>query len=98
MPSRTITNSAEELVPENKLRRSFIFQNEDSAIDAFIMKEEPGGLAVSATVHDHRLGPGGNITLNFDTDGKQAVQARWTIVAASGTPRISFFETEEIER
>ena len=32
------------------------------------------------------------------TDGKEAIEDRWTIIAASGTPRVSFFETENIER
>jgi len=60
------------------------------------MREAPQNNTVSTTVHDHRIGAGGNISLNEDSDGKEAIQDRWTIVAASGTPRISLFETEDI--
>lgn len=98
MASRTISNTAEELVPQNRLRRSFIFQNEDATINIFIKREKPGTTSVSTTDHDHRIGPGGSISLNWETDGKEAIQDRWTIVAASGTPRISLFETEDIVR
>ena len=98
MPSRTITTTAEELIPRNRLRRSFVIQNEDSTINCFISREAPQFTTVSTTVHDHRVGPGGSLALNWENDGKEAIQDRWTIVAASGTPRISLFETEEIVR
>lgn len=98
MSSRLISDTAEELIPENKLRKSLTIQNEDASIDAFIKQEEPGNTTISATDHDHRIGPGGAAALNSLLDGKAAIQSRWTIVAASGTPRISIFETEEDER
>lgn len=75
-----------------------IIQNESDTIDMFLKKEKPGELLVSTTVHDHRLSAGGHLSLNNGTDGKSAIQERWTIVAASGTPRASFFETEDINR
>ena len=98
MASRTITTTAEELKPRNRHRKSWIFQNEDAAINVFIKQERVATPTVSTTDHDHRLGPGGNLALNSDTDGTEALQDRWTIIAASGTPRISFFETEDIVR
>ncbi len=98
MASRTITNAAAELLPQNKLRRSFIVQNEDASISAFIKFEKPGATTVSTTDHDHRIGPGGALALNFNTDGAEQVTERITIIAASGTPLISFFETEENRR
>ena len=98
MPSKTISTSGEELIVRNRLRRSFIIQNEDGAINVFIKRERPGSTTVSTTDHDHRIGVGGNIALNSDTDGKEAIQDRWTIVADSGTPRISLFETEDVVR
>jgi hypothetical protein len=98
MPSRTITNAAEELFPQNALRKSFAIENEDTSIQIFIKKERPTGLTCSTTDHDHNVRPGATIAVNYDSDGKEAVQERWTIVAASGTPRISFVETEEIKR
>lgn len=98
MPSRTTTNSASELFPENQLRKSLAIQNEDSSINVFIKKERPGQNTVSATDHDHRLGPGAVISINNLTDGEEAIKARYTVIAASGTPRVSFFETEDVRR
>ena len=98
MPSRLISNAAEELIPENMLRKSLTIQNEDASIDCFIKQEAPGFTTVSTTDHDHRLGPGGAAALNTMLDGRSAMQGRWTIVAASGTPRIAIFETEEEDR
>ena len=98
MSSRLISNAVEELIPENKLRKSLTIQNEDASIDCYIKLEEPGGNTCSATDHDHRIGPGGAAALNTLLDGEAAIQSRWTIIAASGTPRISIFETEEKDR
>ena len=98
MPSRTITTTAAELFPQNRLRKSFAVENEDSAIQMYIKKERPGENTVSATDHDHNIRPAATIAINGDTDGEEAVHERWTIIAASGTPRISFVETETITR
>lgn len=98
MASRTITTTAEELWPRNRLRKSFVIQNEDATIAVAIKREAPGNTTVSSTDHDHRIRAGGSIAVNFGTDGKEAIQDRWTIIAESGTPRISFFETEDIVR
>ena len=97
MASRIISTTAEELLPRSRLRKSWIIQNEDSAINCFIKQEREATPTVSTTVHDHRVGPGGNLALNDLTDGKEAIKDRWTIIAASGTPRISLFETEDDE-
>jgi len=98
MASRMITTSAAELLPQNRLRKSFVIQNEDAAINAFMKFEKPGNSTVSATDHDHRIGAGASISVNDLTDGKAQIEQRVTIIAASGTPLISFFETEEKER
>ena len=98
MATRTLTTSAEEILPRNRLRRSWIIQNEDSAIAMFLKRENPGTTGVSSIDHDHRIAAGGSIAISDFTDGKEQVQDRWTIVAASGTPRVSFFETEDIVR
>ena len=98
MASRTITNAASELLPPSELRKSFVVQNEDSAINVFVKFEAQDGLTVSTTDHDHRIGPGGALAVNSLTDGERQIRARLTIVAASGTPRISFFETEDRRR
>lgn len=98
MSTRTISTTAEELFPQNGLRKSFAIENEDAAIQIFIKKERPGNTTVSSTDHDHNIRPAATIAINSDTDGLEAVQDRWTIVAASGTPRISFIETESLKR
>lgn len=98
MPSRNITNAATEILSRNRLRVSWIVQNEDGAIDIFLKQERPGANTVSTTDHDHLLGAGASLALNAKTDGKEAIQDRWTIIAASGTPLISFFETEDVVR
>lgn len=98
MATRTISNVAEQLLPQNRLRKSFAVENEDSAIQIFIKKERPGASTVSTTDHDHNIRPGATIAVNNLTDGEEAIQDRWTIIAASGTPRISIIETEIISR
>lgn len=95
---KTLSTAAEELIPRNRLRKSFIVQNEDATLNVFIKRERAATPTCSSADHDHRLGPGGSIALNYNTDGAEAIQDRWTVIAASGTPLISFFETEEIVR
>lgn len=98
MGTRLLSTSAEEILPRNTLRKSWIISNEDSSIPVYIKRERNGAPSVSSTNHDHRVGPGGIITLNGNTDGEEAIQDRWTIVADSATPRVSFFETEDVKR
>lgn len=85
-------------MPENKLRKSLVFQNENSTINIFIKKEKGAALTVSATDHDHRLGPGDVIGLSLEMDGIETTTDRWTTIAASGTPLLSFFESEILRR
>jgi hypothetical protein len=98
MPSVTIANTASEILPRNRLRKSWIIQNEDSSINVYIKKERAETPTVSSTDHDHRIAPGGSISANQLVDGIELVQDRITIIAASGTPRVSYIETEDIAR
>lgn len=98
MSTKLLSTSAEEVLPRNRLRKSWIIQNEDAAIDIFIKLERRGALAVTSSDHDHLLGAGGSLTLSKLLDGDEQIQDRWTAIAASGTPRISFFETEDVVR
>lgn len=98
MATKTLSTTAEEVLPRNRLRKSWIIQNEDLTIDVFLKLERATTPTVSSTDHDHLIGAGGSLALNTDTDGTEAIQDRWTAIAASGTPRISFFETEDIVR
>lgn len=98
MSTKLLSTTAEEVLPRNRLRRSWIISNEDAAIDVFIKREREATPTVTTTNHDHLLAAGGIIALNNGTDGQEAIQDRWTAIAASGTPRISFFETEDTVR
>ena len=98
MASKLLSTTAEVLFPRNRLRRSFAIQNEDATINIFIKQERAETPSVSSTDHDHRITGGNAMSINDNTDGKEAIQDRWTIVAASGTPRVSFFETEDVVR
>jgi len=98
MPTRILTTTAVELLPRNSLRKSLVFQNGDTTDAIFVKRERAETPTVSATDHDHRIGPGGSVSLNFGTDGKETTQDRWTGIASANTPRIAFFETEDIVR
>lgn len=98
MPSRAISTSAEEIFPRNRQRKSFLIQNEDGAIAVYLKRERIETPAVSATDHDFLIAGGASIALNSLIDGTEGVQDRWTVVAASGTPRLAFFETEDTLR
>ena len=98
MATKTLSTSATEVLPRNRLRKSWIIQNEDTSIDVFIKLECAATPTVSSTDHDHLVAAGGSLPLNTDTDGTEPIQDRWTGIAASGTPRISFFETEDLIR
>lgn len=95
MATRTLTTSGEELLLRNRLRKSLLIQNEDASINVFIKREREATPTVSATDHDFVIPPGGSFGMDGDVDGTEAVQDRYTAIAASGTPRIAFFETED---
>jgi hypothetical protein len=63
-----------------------------------VKRERSENTTVSATSHDLKLGPGASMTLNTQNDGSQSIQDRWTGVASANTPRIAWFETEDIQR
>ena len=96
MPTISTSTTAQEVFPENKLRKSFIMQNTDGTINMFLRRGSQG--EVTSTDFDHRLGPNGTLALNDLQDGKAQIQIDWRVIAASGTPVIAFFETESIER
>lgn len=98
MASLTLSTSASEVLLPNRNRKSFAVGNEDSAIAIFLKYEKGTALSVSSTDHDFRLGPGEGVGLNAGLDGDEHVKGRWTAVAASGTPRVSVFESEDIRR
>src|SRR5574343_460580 len=89
---------AGQLVPQNLLRKSVVFQNVDASITVYVKRERPGFTSVSSTDFDFRLPPGGSIALNSLLDGTEAIQDRYTVIAASGTPSVAVFETEENKR
>jgi hypothetical protein len=92
------STQAAELVPQNAQRRSFTFQNEDTTDSIWIKKERPSNTTVSSTDHDYKILPGASISLNFQSDGQEAIQERWTFIASANTPRICYVETEDFKR
>lgn len=98
MATKVLSTTAEEIVPRGTLRKSLIFQNEDTTETIYLKRERVETPSVSSTDHDHALGPKGLLSLNNLTDGMQSIQDRWTAVAGANTPRLSFFETEDIVR
>lgn len=93
-----MSGTASEIIPGNVNRKSLIIQNEDAADSLFIMRERGEAVLVTSTVHDFKLQPGSSISFNALMDGTQAVQARYTGIASANTPRIAFFESEDIQR
>lgn len=98
MATRTLSTAAEELLPRSRTRKSWIIQNEDTTDAIFLKFERAATPTVSSTDHDHRLGPGASLALNRLTDGSEQIEERVTAIAAANTPRVSFFQTEDIIR
>lgn len=98
MANLVLSTTEQQVIPENMHRKSLLFINTDSAINIFLKYEEPGATTVSSSIFDVRLQPGDNFAVNTQEDGDQVVQGRWTAIAASGTPSLVVFETENIRR
>jgi len=98
MATKIIGTSAVEFLPRNRLRKSFVVQNEHDTATCFVKKERAATPSVSPTDHDHRLARETALAVNDTTDGKEAIQDRWTIISDTADTRISFFETEDIVR
>ena len=98
MATRLLSTTSEEVFPRSRLRKSIAFENEDAVITIFIKQERAATPTVSSTDHTHALLAGATLSISSLTDGIEAIQDRWTAVAASGTPRLSFFETEDVVR
>lgn len=98
MSTRTVSNSASEIIPANTSRISLVIINEDSTDSVFIKRERSENTTVSSTDHDFKIGPGSSLSLSNLIDGTEAIQARYTAIASANTPRISFFETENQKR
>ncbi len=97
MATKTI-GAASEIIPANSNRRSLAIQNEDGTDSVYIKREAGESLTVSSTDHDWKLSPGGSIAFNSTIDGIRAIQARYTGVSSANTPRIAFFESEDLQR
>lgn len=98
MASKTLTTAAVEILPGNTSRISLVIQNEDSTDSVYVKRERGEALTASSTDHDIKIGPGASLALSNLVDGSEAIQARYTGIASANTPRIAFFETENIKR
>lgn len=98
MPLRTVPNTASELVPKNTMRKSLLLLNEDAANSVYIKRERSEATTVSATDHDHRIGPGASFSLNSTLDGREWIIGRYSAITSAGNVNIAVFETEDIVR
>lgn len=86
------------VLPRNTQRKSLVMLNEDTTDAIFIKRERAETPTVTTTDHDYKLNPGASLALNSINDGTEAIQDRYTCIAAANTPRIAFFETEDLKR
>lgn len=94
----TVPNSASELIPKNTMRKSLLFLNEDATNSVYIKRERSEATTVSATDHDHRIGPGAGLGLSSMLDGKEWIQGRYTAITSAGSVVVAVLETEDIIR
>jgi len=98
MPLIVVPNAASELVPKNTMRKSLLLLNEDAANSVYIKRERSEATTVSATDHDHRIGPGASFSLNSTLDGKEWIIGRYSAITSAGNVNVAVFETEDIIR
>lgn len=98
MPLITIPNAASELVPKNTSRKSLLLLNEDGVNSVYVKRERSEATTVSATDHDHRIGPGAALGFNSMLDGKEWIQGRYTAISSVGNVSVAVLETEDIVR
>lgn len=98
MPVIATSTTALLLLRRNRLRKSFVLQNQDSANAMVVKRERAETLTVSSTDFDHKLNPGGTLALNSGQDGTEAIQDSYSIIALAGTPNVAVLETEDVVR
>lgn len=86
------------LATRNRLRKSLLIQNTSTTDTVYVKRERNETLVVTSTDFDFKIGPGGAIGLNSLLDGIEAIQDRYSVIAAANTPVVSFFETEDALR
>ena len=96
MPTATASTTAQEIFPQNRLRKSFSINNDDGAI-AILLKRGVRAVPTS-TDYDKRIVAGSSYALNATADGSANIQDRYAVLAESGTPRYSYEETEDVVR
>lgn len=94
----TLSTTATLSIPRNRLRKSFLITNVDASINVFVKRERAQTPTVSSADFDYRIGPGASLALNSFLDGTEGIQDSYSLVAASGTPQVSFAETEDYIR
>ena len=85
-------------MPANGLRESLALSNDDGAIIVYVKQEYGQAATVSATNYDFIILPRQSKYLVTGQDGKSQIQDRYTVFPASGTPRLSYYETESYRR
>lgn len=90
--------AALEAIPQSAIRKSLVLQNTDATDIIYVKRERKGALTVSSTDFDIKLGPGASLSLSSLLDGTEAIQDRYTCIAAANTPVLAVFETEDFKR
>lgn len=90
--------AALEAIPQSAIRKSLVLQNTDATDIIYVKRERKGALTVSSTDFDIKLGPGASLSLSSLLDGTEAIQDRYTCIAAANTPILAVFETEDFKR
>jgi hypothetical protein len=98
MPSQTTSTGAAYLLNRNRLRKSVIVFNEDTTDAVFLKRERAATPTVSATDHDIKIGPGSFWGMSSTLDGVEAIQDSYSVISAANTPRVSYFESEDVLR
>lgn len=83
-------------IPQNRLRRSIVFENLDATDSIYI--REGDAADITSTNADHKLAPGASIAFNSLLDGSSSITNRWAALATANTPILAVKETEDVVR
>lgn len=96
MPQVATSTGGAIVVPQNKLRKSIIFKNIDATDSIFL--ETGNGTGVTSSTAGLKLAPGGILTFNSFLDGESTIQNQWFAIASANTPKLLWYETEDVQR
>jgi hypothetical protein len=96
MPQFTTSVTAAVAVPQNRLRKSIVFTNQDTQDNIFLDNRNIGTITTANA--GIRLRPGDSIAFDTRVDGEAQVTDQWQAIASANTPSLVWFETENFQR